>query len=115
AEMFKKASHSLVQGIQAAETACHGRAVTAHCCMGERGKAPAGQHPPRQPPRGRNTTGGGSDPQVICVVTCLVDNNRLVEVRVDSSNGRVLDQRDVATTGAMATQTDLLRPSGIGD
>ena len=80
AMLVKNAKHSLAESISAAEKHCGGRAVQAECCyhgaMGQRRE-------------------GMADRTIVCVVTVLVGDNRLVEATVNTQTGEVINQRDI--------------------
>jgi len=85
AALIKNAKHSLADSISAAEKHCKGRAVRAECCR-------------------------GADAGMVCVVTLLVGDDRLVQATVNTQSGAVIGQRDVDTLRFIG-----LGPSGSAD
>jgi sporulation protein YlmC with PRC-barrel domain len=78
--LFKNTKHTLAENISAAEKSCGGRAVQAQCCY---------QGVMGQPAEG---TSGRT---VVCVVTLLVGDNRLVEAIVNTQTGEIINKHDV--------------------
>lgn len=134
ADIFRNIKHSLSDSISVAERNCNGKAAYAFCCLKsqselENMRMGMSQNPAERsqnPTERQNPSEMGRTPQPgttaqqkpVCMVTCLVDNNRLVEVTVDAENGQVLGKRDVQTIafylpeGTMGTRygADLGRP-----
>lgn len=115
AEMFRTAKHSLTDSIATAERQSGGKAVAAHCCMKsqtdiaylkERKSWPAGRpdvrrtNEQKRDEQGRDTpdqsrTVTTSEEGPVCIVTCLVGDNRLVEVVVCSKSNSVVADRPI--------------------
>ena len=118
AEMFRTAKHSLADSIGAAERQSGGKAIAAHCCMKSqdeltsmreakpspagqpdirRGGTPSGANEQKRDDQGRDISDksrtGEKGP--VCIVTCLVGENRLVELYVCSKTNTVLGERQV--------------------
>jgi sporulation protein YlmC with PRC-barrel domain len=140
AEMFRSARHSLADGIGVAERTCGGKAVAAHCCtktsaeleemrLSAPKKSPAGRPDiarggtPSEPNerkrdeqdrtidqnRGAAETGKGP----VCVVTCLVGDDRLVELIICSQSGQVLAQRQVNSIAGRQVQSSNAYDSNV--
>lgn len=83
--MIKNSKHSLAESISEAERHTGGKAIRAECCEKSANRANADHN------NGTKGEAGG----VMCVVTLLVDDSRLVEVQVCNETGRVIGERDV--------------------
>lgn len=84
ATLIKDAKLPLSDSIAAAEKHCGGKAVRAECCNRSRG--PSGN--------------------AMCLVTVLIDNNRMVEAAVDTQTGQVVSRREVALLERGGTYSD---------
>lgn len=120
AEMFRTAKHSLSDSIGTAERQSGGKAIAARCCMKtqdeltsmreakpspagqpdvRRGGTPSGSNEQKRDDQGRDisdksrTATGEKGP--VCIVTCLVGDNRLVDLFVCSKTNVVLGERQV--------------------
>lgn len=120
AEMCRSAKHSLTESIGTAERQSGGKAISAQCCMKSqdeltsmretkpspagqpdvrRGGTPSGANEQKRDEQGRDTSDksrvaiGEKGP--VCIVTCLVGDNRLVELFVCSKTNTVLGERQV--------------------
>lgn len=122
-EMFRSGKHSLTESIGTAERQSGGKAIAAHCCMKskdevttwrssdgkpspagqpeiQRGGTPSGTNEQKRDDQGRDTadrsratTPGEKGP--VCIVTCLVGDNRLVKYVVCSKSNQVLAERPI--------------------
>jgi len=121
AEMFRAGKHSLADSIAVAERKTGGKAVSAKCCMKSEAELAAmridspkpqakspGQPPnpeqahgidPQSDPKRDEVRVSGSEKGPVCVVTCLVDDNRLTEVVVCSKSSEVVAQRPINAVG----------------
>ncbi len=129
ADMFRSSKHSLAESITVAERRVNGKAIAAHCCMktqdeiervgpNKSGRAnenstgnttgTAGnpnQDKPDKTDRQTRTSGENmhGEKRPVCIVTCLVDNNRLEKVVVCSQSNDVLAQCAVTSIGEAQT------------
>lgn len=123
AEMFRSAKHSLSDSIRTAEQRSGGKAVSAYCCMKSKSdvkKWPAGRPDVRRggtPDEGRRDDQGretrdtardtGTDKAgPVCVVTCLVGDNRLMEIAICSESNEVLAEYPVESVSSIYARTD---------
>lgn len=113
AELMNRVRHPIEQCIRTAEQDCGGKTVMVVCCSdkrtpGERtqtGQRQPGQQPgqPGQQPGQSGQQPGQNQPAdaptqgatAVWKVTCLTEGDRLVEVTVDATNGRILGKRNV--------------------
>lgn len=131
AEMLRYSKHSLSDSISTAERQCNGKAVAAHCCVKSvaditylrekkawpagqpdirRGGTPSGTNEQKRdaqgedtPDRSRTVVVGEEGP--VCIVTCLVGDNRLVELVVCSKSNQVLADRPIDSVGSAYSST----------
>lgn len=76
-------THSMADHISKAEKHCKGRALKADMCLAS----------------DERLTGAGGErgPKAVCVVTCLVDEKRLVDVSVNPHDGAILAMQDTGS------------------
>lgn len=128
AEMCRMSQHSLTESIGIAERESGGKAIAAHCCMKSesevkswpagkpdvrRGGTPSGTNEQKRDEQGRDTSDqsrtASGEKGPVCVVTCLVGDNRLVEIAVCSKSNKVLGERQVDAAGDITARTSIER------
>lgn len=134
AEMFRTGKHSLAESIGIAERQGSGKAVAARCCMKsqdelttwrsneakpspagqpeiQRGGTPSGANEQKRDAQGRDikdqSRAATGEKGLVCVVTCLVGDNRLVEYVVCSKSNQVVAERSIdSISGTYSQATD---------
>jgi sporulation protein YlmC with PRC-barrel domain len=100
ADMFRDTKHSLSDSIKTAEKACNGKAAFARCLSMTQAQIDA-ERAGTKSNETRTTEEGKENYKTVCQVTCLVDNDRLVEVFVDAGANDVIAQHEVSMIHGM--------------
>lgn len=123
--MFRSAKHSLSESVGVAERKCGGKAIAARCSMKSRDEITSGysrganRNEPNRAGQvreiadeSRTTTAGERGP--VCVVTCLVGDNRLVDVVVCSKSNQVLAEEQIDSIAASSAAPRIAAASDSG-